>query len=301
VGRQRATWGARAFAPAHLTGFFVPDATARDPRARGSLGVGLVLDRGVLADARWTSTAPPGLRLTSRPRTPLPISREVARRLRGTRSGRLAVALTHQLPIGQGLGMSAAGATATALAVGELFDLPKERAISVAHLAEYSHRGGLGGVAAIAGGGGLEWRRRPGLPPWGEVLHRPVRAQLRLGFSGAPVPTRAVLSDPVALARIRRAGRAALLRYARRPTLRRFLEESERFTDAVDLADDRLRRAIDRYRAEGWYAAQAMFGRLLFAVPRSGDPEPPRVGLRRTVRVGVGSVGAGPRPPPGPG
>ena len=299
LGPKSRPTAARAYAPAHLTGFFVPEHSGRDPRARGSLGAGLVLDRGVRASATIEGGGPKRLRFRTTPRTATTISRDAAGRLRAGTPGSLRVELLHELPIGQGLGMSAAGALATSLAVARLVGTSRLRAAEVAHLAELTHRGGLGGVAAILDGGGLECRRTPGVPPFGRVTHRPARARLLLLTVGPPIPSQAVLSDAPRIARLRRAGRAALRRYLRGPGLDRFFVESERFTDEVDLADARLRNELDRWRSAGWYAAQAMFGRVVFAMPRTGrlDAEAlrnaPRVpGVRRTV-VAIGTRGAG--------
>ena len=57
-----------------------------------------------------------------------------------------------------------------------------------------------------------------------------------------------------------------------------FLEESERFTDAVRLASPVLRRVIRRLRGTGARTAQAMLGRTVFAVA------PTPVVRRRLVR-----------------
>ena len=178
---------ARAFAPGHVTGVFRPDASQRDPRARGSVGAGLVLELGVWGKARFSPGARSRVRVVADCRTPLPISEEVARRLAPEASGTLTVRLTHELPIGQGFGMSAAGALATALAVGSLSGRPRSKAIDVAHLADLFGGGGLGGVAAILGGG-LEVRTRPGgLPPFGHVTHRSFPPALLVGVIGRPI------------------------------------------------------------------------------------------------------------------
>lgn len=296
VGRSSDVRRARAFAPGHLSGFFAPELSARDPRARGSVGAGLVLDRGVTAEARWTPSGPTALRLSGRPRRPFPVSREVARRLRAGRPGTLEVDLAHELPIGQGFGMSAAGALATALAVGRLFRVPVAKCLSTAHLADLSHRGGLGGVAAL-GGGGLEWRRRAGVPPWGRVDHRPLSVEVYLAELGPPIPSPSVLGDPARLAALERAGRAELRRFARTPTLAAFLDGAERFTDRVGLLDDARRARMVAARRDGWRVAQAMFGRTLFAVrdpraaPRRSDG-PTRGPPGRWWRVGTGRAGA---------
>lgn len=283
---------ARAFAPGHVTGFFRPELAARDPRGRGSTGAGIVLDRGVVATARWWPDGPDRLRLRSRPKVPLPISRSVATRLRAGHGGSLEVSLEHALPVGQGLGMSAAGAVATGLAVAEALGASASRAWQWAHLVELERLGGLGGVSAI-GAGGLELRDRPGIPPWGSVRHRPCRAELALVPCGAPLPSPGILSDRPRTDRLRRLGSAALRRYRSSPGLRRFLEESERFTDGAGLLPARGRALADRLRSPEIAVVQAMFGRMILLAPRAGGALDLPEGLpARTMRVRAGDHGA---------
>jgi pantoate kinase len=260
-----ATRIARAFAPGHVTGFFTPSLGARDPRGRGSIGAGLVLDLGVTAEARWSPGGRTSISVRSPDLAPLPISEEVARRLGAALGGRLEVRLSHQLPIGQGFGSSAAGALATGLAVARVADLPRAHAIEVAHLAELFGGGGLGGVASILGGG-LEQRTAPGIPPFGRIVHRPVRGDLFIGALGRAIPSPELLSDPRTLGRIRRAADEAVPRRLRAPTLGEFLDGSERFTDALQLGGPSLQRTIHELRGTGARVAQAMFGRSFFAV-----------------------------------
>jgi pantoate kinase len=257
---------ARAFAPAHVTGIFRPSDAGRDPRARGSLGAGIVLELGVRAAASFTPSARRSVRVSSDANRPLPISEDVARRLFPPGNGTLAVELRHELPIGQGFGLSAAGATATALAVSRLFGTPRSTAFETAHLADLFGGGGLGGVAAIAGGGGLELRRRAGIPPWGEVDHRPLFGTLFVGVLGGPIPSPRVLHSPRALERIERAAEG-LDELLARPTVPGFFAASERFTDRAGLMSPALRTAVRALRRRGARAGQAMFGRSFFARP----------------------------------
>jgi pantoate kinase len=260
---------AQAFAPAHVTGIFRPAEAGRDPRARGSLGAGIVLELGVHATAAFE----PGRRRVVRIRAdvdrPLPISEDVARRLFPPGNGTLTVRLRHELPIGQGFGLSAAGASATALAVARLFGTERTTALATAHLSDLYGGGGLGGVASIAGGGGLEFRRRAGIPPWGEVVHRRLPGTLIVGVVGGPIPSPSILRSPHALTRIHRAaeGLDALLA---RPSSARFFVASERFTDRAGLESPALRATIRALRRRGARAAQAMFGRSFFV--RTEDP-----------------------------
>ena len=271
----------RAFAPAHVSGIFVPRLDSRDPRGRGSLGAGLVLDAGVWAYAEWQATARSALRVTADVRSPLEISEAVARRLLARRRGRLTLRLEHALPIGQGFGSSAAGALATGLAVAAALQLPRGRAVEVAHLADLFGGGGLGGVAAILGGG-LEVRLRAGIPPFGRIVREPVDRTVLVGTVGAPIRSPGLLHHP---ARMRRFADATGLfeEFAARPSWEAFWTVSERFTDSVRLTTPRLTTILRGLRRRGARAAQAMFGRSFFAAPPPGEGE---VRVRRWLTEG---------------
>lgn len=255
---------ALAFAPCHVTGVFFPVTNARDPRARGSLGAGLVLDVGVRALGELHPSSRARVRLTSDTGLRLDISGEAARRLVADRRVELAVHLTHELPIGQGFGTSAAGALATALAAGRLLGDSRRHAVEVAHLSDLFGGGGLGGVAALLGGG-LEVRLRPGIPPFGHIVHEPFPDPVWVGVLGRPLPSPVILSQPRRLAQIRSAGEG-LTRLGTHPSPEEFLALSERFTDRAGLASPEVRLALRALRRRGARAAQAMFGRSFFAV-----------------------------------
>ncbi|HEY6237856.1 MAG TPA: hypothetical protein VIZ68_01545 [Thermoplasmata archaeon] len=268
VRPERERTVARAFAPAHVTGFFAPDVSGRDPRARGSVGAGLVLELGVTATVRFRPSSTSRVVVRSADCGALPISLDVARRVASGTAGRVDIELAHDLPIGQGLGTSAAGALATGLAVSAALGRPRRRAIETAHLAELFGGGGLGGVAAILGGG-LEVRERPGLPPFGRIRRRPFPSPVILSVVGPPLPSPPLLRDPRFLDRVGDSAGSAVVRLARRTTPARFLRESEQFTDALGLGSRRLHRTIGALRETGTPCAQAMLGETLFAVPTS--------------------------------
>jgi pantoate kinase len=254
---------ALAFGPGHVTGMFDPSTRARDPRARGSFGAGVVLSAGVVAEAVWRSSGARRIRIDSDVRIPLDISADAARRLFATHTGELRLTLRHQLPVGQGFGSSAAGALATALAVAKVTGATRTKAIEVAHLADLFGGGGLGGVAAILGGG-LEVRTRPGIPPFGRVVRAAFPDPVLVGVSGAPIPTSSVLRDPRLLARIHSAS-GGLATLGANPEVSRFWDASESFSDRVGLAPPELRALIRGLRRRGARAAQAMFGGSFFA------------------------------------
>lgn len=256
----------RAFAPAHVTGIFAPASTGRDPRARGSRGAGVVLDLGVTASASWRPGHPRRLRVVGAGRQVFPISTDVARRLFGELRGSLTVNLHHDLPIGQGFGMSAAGAAATAIAVSGVLGHSRSKAVEVAHLGDLFGGGGLGGVAAILGGG-LEFRRAPGVAPFGEVRRLRWTPPVFIGVVGEPLPSPARLGDPGFLRRVE-ASAVDLDALLARPSPADFFRDSEAFTDRMGVASSRLRRVLRELRSEGAWAFQAMFGESFLAAPR---------------------------------
>lgn len=260
---------AQAFAPSHVSGIFVPRLEGRDPRARGSVGAGVVLDVGVTAVVEWQEGGRTAVRFSSNLPSPLEISATAARRLLGARRGRLTVHLDHPLPLGQGFGSSAAGTLATSLAVADLLGLPRRKAVEVAHLAELFGGGGLGGVAAILGGG-LEVRTRPGVPPFGRVVHRAGSGVVILGTVADPIRSPDLLHDSAGLRRFR-VGERWFDELASHPGWPAFWEATERFTDAVGLAPPRLRAVIRGARRRGARAGQAMFGGSFLALPPGGN------------------------------
>jgi len=277
---------ARAFAPGHVTGVFRSDTAARDPRGRGSVGAGIVLELGARADVRFSPGPRRRLHVVGDGPAPWPISEEVARRLAPSRAGSLTVRLSHELPVGQGFGMSAAGALATGLAVASLSGRTRTEAVQVAHLAELFGVGGLGGVAAILGGG-LEVRTRPGLPPFGEVVHGPFVRPLLIGVVGRPIPSPDVLGDSAALRRIQDAS-SGWERLGRHPSPDAFFGVAERFTDRAGLASPAVLRAVRSLRRRGARACQAMFGESFFALPTS--PRARAACLEWMEREGVRAV-----------
>lgn len=258
---------ARAFAPGHVTGVFRPDLSHRDPRGRGSVGAGVVLELGVSALAEFVPGRRSRVRVVGDGPGPWPISEDVARRMASGLTGTVTVHLTHGLPVAQGFGTSAAGALATGLAVGALAGRSRAEAVQVAHLADLFGGGGLGGVSSILGGG-LEVRIRPGVPPFGRIRHHPFRPALLVGVVGRPIPSPSVLNDPVALRRIARASDGWGL-LGDHPTVEQFFRVSERFTDRAGLSSPAVTRAVRALRHRGAWAGQAMFGQSFFALPRT--------------------------------
>jgi pantoate kinase len=291
-----------AFAPGHVTGLFVPDLRSPDPRGRGSRGAGLVLELGATAVAEHFPAGRSALHVSDVEGSSLPITEEAARHLRPPGSGTVRVRVRHDLPVGQGFGMSAAGTLAASIALSRIFDLPRHRAVEVAHLADLFGGGGLGGVPAILGGG-LEVRTVAGVPPWGRVTHRPVDRRILVGVVGRSIPSPTLLHRARFLHRVSDAAARELDRLGSRPSLETLLDASEGFTDRLALAPPRLRKVLRGLRARGARAAQAMFGESFFALASSAAVRRRVVEYLastgvRALEVGTAGRGAHPLPLP---
>ena len=239
------------------------------------------------AAADWQAGKPDRVEVRTSPPGPTPISTDVAERLKGDAVGRLTVELRNELPVGRGFGMSAGGALATALAVARVLRRPRRRAVEVAHLADLFGGGGLGGVASILGGG-LEVRRRPGIPPWGEIRRSPFRPTVFLAVVGPPLASPPLLRDGRFLRRVEEAAAEGLARVGERPSPVEFLRAAEAFTDHLRLGPAPVHRRIRAWRGAGIHVAQAVFGRSLFAVATS--PGARARLIRAIARSGVPAV-----------
>ncbi|MCL4324419.1 MAG: hypothetical protein M1144_03025 [Candidatus Thermoplasmatota archaeon] len=286
---------ARAFAPGHVTGLFVPETLGKEKLTWGSRGAGLVLDRGVLATARRTSGAD-GLKLRSPAGAhALTITERALSALlqEVPGAGGLEVEIVHDLPISRGLGMSAAGTLAATMAAARVLGLPETSAIAQAHLAEIEGHGGLGGIPAILGDG-IEVRRSPGLPPHGVVERTPCAAPITLGVLGKAMESPPLLSDPKFLAKVRKIGEGLMESLPPPPLeLDHLLEVSQSFAMELGLGEPRIREALQFCSARGFLASQAMLGNTIFApmVDPETEAQLERMGFL-VYRLKVGARGA---------
>jgi pantoate kinase len=260
----------KAFAPGHITGFFEIFDRPADPLRKGSRGAGVNLSLGVLTtvDARPSGRQSIDILLNGR-KAPADTTLHAVRQLIGRRKLQVRVRSDFRLPVGQGLGMSAAGALSAALALSSALGLPQtlHQAARAAHSAEITSRTGLGDVAGQLRGG-WEIRVRPGLPPHGLVDRILAPGMpIIICVSGAPVPTKGVLSDPAMRRSINRVGRGCMEAMLRRPTLDNFFRLSKRFARLSGLASRESLHLVEEIRKRRLgMAGVSMIGNSVFAV-----------------------------------
>lgn len=257
----------QAFAPGHATGFFGVETGRAQDDANGSIGAGVCLELGALAQAEVApgdgQVAVEGTGAAGEPIDEMPVTQTAVAWLVGDRDLDVEVAVQLQLPVGQGLGMSGAGALSAALAVAPHVDGGRLEAVRAAHRAELSHLTGLGDVAAQIQGG-VVVRRAAGIPPYGAASTIPGRPQMVLATLGDPIDVPDVLSDPDRVEHVTALGRQGLKHLLQSPSVERFFDVSRAFAEQSGLVDDRVAEVLDRVGEHG-PATVAMIGSTIVA------------------------------------
>lgn len=249
----------RAFVPSHITGFFAAK-RQDDPLRSGSIGCGLCLSLGATTTIQAAEETEI---LLNGQASDAPISRFVVEKIA---LSPVRVKTQLEMPLGAGFGASGAGALGAAYALNAYFDLglTANTSASVAHVAEVSHRTGLGDVIA-QNTGGLVVRLEAGAPGLGRMDRIPVQP-LKVNYVvRGPISTKEVLSDPRVMKEINREGEACLKELLRRPTLKEFMLLSRRFTSRIGLASDWAIDAIEAVEASGGMASMIMLGDSVFS------------------------------------
>ena len=163
------------FVPSHITGFFsIFD--NEDPLLKGSLGAGVLLDKGVITEIDDKEADSNGLSILINGKkdeyneviilkTIELMENEISFDLEN-----VIIKQTIQVPIGCGFGTSASSAIGTAICINEYFDLGLsiEECGQYAHLAEVEIGTGLGDVIGELSKG-IVLRTKPGAPGFGQA------------------------------------------------------------------------------------------------------------------------------------
>jgi len=193
-----------------------------------------------------------------------PVTKAAVKYLLGNRRQSIKISTQLDLPQSQGLGMSAAGALSASLALSDILGENRQRAFEAAHVAEIRCGSGLGDVSALYRGG-ITVRRKPGLPPRGEVLRIGGTPEVVLAVIGRRILTKSVLSDPAKRAAINRAGARRVDAIVSDRSLGRLMELSASFALESGLASHRVREAMNASSKLG-SSSMAMLGNSVFAI-----------------------------------
>ena len=177
------------FVPSHITGFFsIFD--NENPLLKGSLGAGVLLDKGVITEIDKNVDESFSILINGKKdeyneviilNTIEFMENDLNKDKIQFNLDGILINQTIQVPIGCGFGSSAASAIGTAICINEYFNLglSVEECVKYAHLAEVSLGTGLGDVIAELSKG-IVLRTKVGAPGFGEV--KSIVPQEKTGF-----------------------------------------------------------------------------------------------------------------------
>jgi len=253
------------FVPGHITGFFTiedHDITLK----KGSCGAGFLMSRGV----RTTISDSDELEIDVNQGGSTVIDEVLKIMEIGTD---FKVTQDIQLPIGAGFGTSAASALSLTLALNEFLDLgySTELCGQIAHMAEVNLGAGLGDVIAQTGHG-LVLRVEPGAPGIGKIKSFEHDVFIAWKTFGA-IETSSVIQNPRHHQVISDVGLKYLEYFEEKPSLKNFLDFSNRFSNETKLMSDEVKNLVDYFnsRPDILGSSMGMLGNTVFAFAQNED------------------------------
>jgi len=256
----------RAYAPAHITGFFAVR-QHQDPVKAGSIGCGLCLEAGVTATITVDPSYMGSLIRFNGKQIDLPTVEYVIKGLLEPGHSQVIIDLESDIPLGFGFGISGAAALASALALNAVFDLHKtvNQVASIAHCAEVMNKTGMGDVSGQCAGG-VVIRIKPGAPGTGQIDTIPFSQTEVSWVCLGEINTASVLGNKEALNSINRVGSNALTTLLKSPGLKNFMSISREFALQTDLISSRALDVMEAVEARGQSASIAMLGDTVFTL-----------------------------------
>ncbi|RLF29585.1 MAG: hypothetical protein DRN05_01310 [Thermoplasmata archaeon] len=256
---------ATAFAPGHITGFFEPVYTPQNINKTGSRGSGISITLGATTKitAEYSQKQNIAVFINNK-KSEAPVTKLALKHLIGDTPMNITVETKLDLPIGQGFGMSGAGALSATYALAKILKIPKEQAIKASHYAEIQLHTGLSDVIASSFGG-IEIRREPGLPPWGVIEHIPGKYELVLCIAGKKMDTQKILTAQNKINEITAVGRYCIKKLLEKPSIENLFSLSQIFTKKTGLANKKILDAINNANQFGM-SSMCMLGNSIFSI-----------------------------------
>jgi len=259
-----------AFAPGHISGFFEPVYNEQDMSRTGSRGAGVNVSLGAVSEVVVKSAVKQDFEIYVNGRkSNAPVIRLALKYLLGEQKFKVFVRTNLGLPVGQGFGMSAAGAVSATFAVAKILGFSAAEAMKASHFAEVQLKTGLGDVLACCFGG-VEIRKTPGLPPWGVIEHIPGNFELVLCVVGKRMDTRKILLDPAKASGIVNYGKYCTKKLLENPSVENLFSLSQVFADKTNLMDKRVFDAVKVANQFGM-ASMCMLGNSVFAMGKTKE------------------------------
>ena len=248
---------AKAYSPAHITGFF---AIFRN----GSTGAGINIKDGVVTDvsAKEAAKNKIEIRINGR-KEKAKTSFNVVNKFLKIAKKKYLLKINHKtkMPIGYGLGISGAGALSLSLALDKALGtgLSKKECAQIAKDAEIEAGTGLGDVIAEQFFG-LMIGKKPYPSTDAEII--PIKEKYAVLAFFRPIETRKVIRNPAMKKRINKIGLECMKEFEKRKSLGNFARLCNRFSKGSGLLPKKLGKIIKEVPV----ASMAMLGETLFIV-----------------------------------
>lgn len=261
-----------AFSPAHITGFFKAELnTELRSEFQGSIGAGFSIEAGVTTTVKVEDSEFSDLKITVTGYQPdnTQVSEFVVREFLKHVNGNYFVLVNHDIkvPVGYGLGCSAAVALSLSYALNQAFNtgFSREQLGQIAHKAEVSCKTGLGDVLASYHGG-FEIRTKEGAPGIGVLKKLVVGEYSAIMICFSSISTKQFLKEK--LASINGLGGRMVKSLERTQDIDEFHDQSIEFARYVKIITPKMQTVIDDLNSNGIKCGVALFGETIFALVR---------------------------------
>ncbi|MFM7862136.1 MAG: pantoate kinase [Candidatus Nitrosotenuis sp.] len=259
-----------AFSPAHITGFFKAelDQIAR-PEMQGSLGAGFSIQEGVTTTVEVQDSEFSDYAITISGYQPdnTQVSEFVISEFLKNMQGNYFLKVHHDIkvPVGYGLGCSAAVALSLVYALNSAFrtNYTKEQLGTMAHNAEVMCRTGLGDVLASYHGG-FEIRVKGGAPGIGQIKKISLESYSAIMICFSPISTKQFLKER--LASINGLGGKMVDKLVQTKNVDQFHDYSIEFANYVDIITPKMKLVIDDLKQNEIKCGVALFGETIFTL-----------------------------------
>ena len=261
---------AKAFSPAHITGFFKAELDGKEPNQLGSLGAGFSIQKGVKTIVNVRSKTEHDIN-------------NYAIRVKGFNTGDIRVSeyvlneflldgkyfdITHEIdvPVGYGFGCSGAVALSLALALNDAlkYGYTKTKVAQIAHKAEIKCQTGLGDVLASYHGG-FEIRTKSGAPGVGEVQRITPKEKLEVMIiCFNPISTKKFLKEKISL--INGLGGKMVQKLVKSQDMDEFQDMSIKFAQYIHVITPKMNKVIKDLHDNGIKCGIALFGETIFSL-----------------------------------
>ena len=265
---------AKAFCPAHVTGFFKAhlEGDQKNSEDLGSMGAGFSIKQGVTTQVKISTK--------NNQESHFKISTQ------GYQSDKTDISeyvldeflklgefsdkffdITHEIsiPVGYGLGSSSAVALSLSYALDQALEtrLDKTKIGQIAHNAEVNCKTGLGDVLASYHGG-FEVRIKPGAPGIGDVKKIPTDKISILMICFSPISTNKFIKER--LSQINGLGGKMVNRLLESKNYDHFQDMSLEFANYVDVMTPRMQKLVDEFTKNNLKCGIALFGETIFSM-----------------------------------